>query len=279
YSDSDSVLNPELWDPNTGQFSVMAPEAVPRNYHSVAVLLPDGRVFSGGGGLCGTCSTNHADGQIFSPPYLFNSDGTLRTRPTITSAPTAATAGQTITVTTGGPVVSFAMVRYGEATHTVDNDQRRIPLSIVSSSGNTYQLAIPSDAGIALPGPYMLFALDSNATPSVSSTISINNVAPTPPTNNYGRAVYDAGPSSNWPPSDTSGAAAADASGNGDTGNFSATGISYGAASPVENASGRGVTLDGSSGQIVASQPITNPSTYSEQMWFKTTATQGGYLM
>jgi len=37
-----------MWNPNTGNFTVMAPEAEPRNYHSAAVLLPDDRVFSGG---------------------------------------------------------------------------------------------------------------------------------------------------------------------------------------------------------------------------------------
>jgi hypothetical protein len=280
FSDANSVLNAELWDPSSGQFSVMAPEAVPRNYHSVAVLLPDGRVFSGGGGLCPhSCTTNHPDGQIFSPPYLFNGDGTLRARPTITSAPPFATTGQTISVTTDGLVSSFSMVRYGESTHAVDNDQRRIPLSIVSSSGNTYQLAVPSDPGVALPGPYMLFALDANGTPSVSRTISIANVAAQPPTNNYGAAVFNAGPSSYWPLNDAFGPTAVDASGNDDSGNYSATGISYGASSPIENASGQGVTLDGASGQIVASQPITNPTTYSEQLWFNTTTTQGGYLM
>ena len=35
---------------------VLSPIAVGRNYHSVGLLLPDGRVFSGGGGLCGTCT-------------------------------------------------------------------------------------------------------------------------------------------------------------------------------------------------------------------------------
>jgi galactose oxidase len=64
-------------------------------------------------------------------------------------------------------------VRYGEATHSVDNDQRRIRLSIVSSRGDTYTLAIPGDPGLALPGPYMLFALDSRGTHSVAATISI----------------------------------------------------------------------------------------------------------
>ena len=222
FSDENSILNAELWDPSTGNFTVMAPEAEPRNYHSVGLLLPDGTVFSGGGGLCGSCSTNHPDGQIWSPPYLFNADGSVATRPTITSAPTSAATGQTITVTTGGPVSQFSMVRYGVATHTMDNDQRRIPLSIVSSSGDTYQLAIPSDPGIALAGPYMLFALNAQGTPSVSTTISITNVATQPPADSYGQAVFGSGPSIYWPLNDANGSTtAADLSGNSDTGVYS----------------------------------------------------------
>ncbi|MBF6557704.1 MAG: LamG domain-containing protein [Acidimicrobiales bacterium] len=36
--------------------------------------------------------------------------------------------------------------------------------------------------------------------------------------------------------------------------------------------------MNGSTSQIVASQPITNPTAYSEEMWFKTTTTTGGLL-
>lgn len=85
FSDATSVLTPELWDPATGTFTPLATMAVPRNYHSVANLLPDGRIFSGGGGLCGDCATNHADGAIFTPPYLLNADGTPKPRPAITA--------------------------------------------------------------------------------------------------------------------------------------------------------------------------------------------------
>ena len=142
----------------------MAPEAEPRNYHSVAVLLPDGRVFSGGGGLCGILydqPSRRAD--LLSPPYLFNSDGSLRTRPDITSAPTSAATGDTITVTTGGPVSSFSMVRYGESTHSVDNDQRRIPLQIVSLERRHLPARHPlRPRQSPCPGPYMLFAIDAN---------------------------------------------------------------------------------------------------------------------
>jgi galactose oxidase len=173
FTDTGAVLSPELWDPATGTFTVMAPEAIPRTYHSVAILLPDGRVFSGGGGLCGTCTTNHPDGQIYSPPYLFNPDGTARIRPIITSAPTSAVTGSTITVTTNSATPTFALIRMSAVTHGVNNDQRRIPLTPTTVNGTTYTLQLPSDKGVVLPGNYMLFALDANGTPSVAAIMNI----------------------------------------------------------------------------------------------------------
>jgi galactose oxidase len=174
FTDTGAVLSPELWDPATGNFTVMAPEAIPRTYHSVAVLLPDGRVFSGGGGLCGSgCSTNHPDGQIYSPPYLFNPDGTLRTRPVITSAPAKAVTGSAITVTTNSATPTFSLIRMSGDTHGVNNDQRRIPLTPTTVNGTTYTLQLPSDKGVVLPGNYMLFALDANGTPSVAAIMNI----------------------------------------------------------------------------------------------------------
>lgn len=174
FSDAGAVMTPELWNPATGQFTALAPMAVPRDYHSVAILLPDGRVFSGGGGLCGTCATNHPDGQIFTPPYLMNSDGSLKPRPGITNAPSSAGYGSAISVSTDKPVASWVLVRDGQATHSVDNDQRRVPLKF-TGSGTSYTLSIPSDPGVATPGSYMLFALDANGVPSVASMITIGS--------------------------------------------------------------------------------------------------------
>jgi galactose oxidase len=174
FSDNGARMAPELWNPATGQWTMLAPMAVPRTYHSVALLLPDGRVFVGGGGLCGTCTTNHLDGEIFTPPYLLNADGSARTRPTIVTAPTTAAAGSTIAVTTGSQVTKFSLMRMSTVTHTVNTDQRRIPLTATAVSGNTASLTLPADRGVLVPGTYLLFAVDGNGVPSVASTIKIS---------------------------------------------------------------------------------------------------------
>jgi galactose oxidase len=173
FTDTGAVLSPELWNPATGTFTVLAPDVIPRTYHSVAVLLPDGRVFSGGGGLCGSCTVNHPDGRIFTPPYLLQDDGTPRTRLVLTAAPSTASPGASISVTTDAPAASFALVRTSAVTHGVNNDQRRIPLTAVTASGTTSTLVLPADRGILLPGPYLLFALDAAGTPSVARLMTI----------------------------------------------------------------------------------------------------------
>jgi galactose oxidase len=113
------------------------------------------------------------DAQILSPPYLFNADGSAASRPVIRSAPSTAQRGGSISVTTEGSVRGFALMRLSATTHTVNNDQRRVPLSISAASGTTYTLSIPADPGIVLPGYYMLFALDAKGVPSVALTVRV----------------------------------------------------------------------------------------------------------
>jgi galactose oxidase len=172
FNDDNSVLTPELWDPANRTFTSLAPMQTPRNYHSTALLLTDGRVFAGGGGQC-DCAANHPDAEIFSPPYLFNDDGTPADRPMIISAPDASALGSTVSVSTDIPVAAFAMLRLSSVTHTVDNDQRRIPLAISSVSGETYSLRIPADSGVAPPGYYMLFAMNARGTPSTAAILNL----------------------------------------------------------------------------------------------------------
>jgi galactose oxidase len=76
-----------------------------------------------------------------------------------------------MSVTTNTPVTAFAILRLPAATHTVDNDQRRVPLQIISASQNSYDLSVPSDPGVVSPGYYMLFAINPQGTPSVAAII------------------------------------------------------------------------------------------------------------
>lgn len=177
FTDGTAQLIPEMWDPVTQAFTQMAPISIPRNYHSVAVLMPDATVMNGGGGLCGSCAANHFDAQIYSPPYLFKSDGTPAVRPKISSVSAASVkvgGTFTITTTTDAVVTSFALIRLSSTTHAVNTDQRRIALKPSATSGTTFTVAVPSNAGVALPGIWYLFALTANGVPSVAKYVKIS---------------------------------------------------------------------------------------------------------
>ena len=180
FSDVNSIFVTEIWNPTTGSWRDAASTSVPRNYHSIALLLPDGRVISGGGGLCGQgCSANHSDVQIYSPSYLFKADGTAAVRPVISQAPGTALHSGAIDITVTGGATQFSMVRFGAATHSVNTDQRRVPLVAASQGNGVFRLSIPGSAA-APPGNYMLFALDSNGVPSVARVVLVQ--APPRPT-------------------------------------------------------------------------------------------------
>ena len=74
-------------------------------------------------------------------------------------------------------VSSFVMVRAGSTTHTVNTDQRRVPLVATPTpiglpNLKTYRLVIPSDAGVVIPGDYLVFALGPTGTPSVALPVT-----------------------------------------------------------------------------------------------------------
>ena len=176
FTDDRSVLAAELFDPVSETFTVLPAMSVPRNYHGVSLLMPDARVITSGSGLCGAgCAANHPDVQILSPYYLFNPDGTPAARPVITAAPAQAGHGTTMAVTTNAPIASFSLVRMGSTTHTVNNDQRRIPVAFTSSGANSYSVQVPSNTGIALPGLYMLFAMNADGVPSVARIVRVGS--------------------------------------------------------------------------------------------------------
>lgn len=90
FSDLESVLVPELWDQKIETWTELSPAAAPHSYHSVSILLADGKVPVEGmclavheGDLsCCNRVKDRYDNTI-SPPYPFTSKAALVSRPDI----------------------------------------------------------------------------------------------------------------------------------------------------------------------------------------------------
>ncbi|WP_169817225.1 LamG-like jellyroll fold domain-containing protein [Gelidibacter algens] len=172
FSDEGAHLIAEMFDPTTNLFIPLASMLVPRTYHSAGILLADGRVFMGGGGLCGDhCPANHKDAEIYSPPYLFNSLGELADRPSL-NAPDNAFYERAFPVIASADVTEFAFLRMSTATHSINNEQRRIPVTFSIIDGY-YHLNMPN-ANTMPPGYYMLFALNADGVPSISEAVLVS---------------------------------------------------------------------------------------------------------
>jgi hypothetical protein len=178
------VYAAEQWSPATGQWRTLAAMQITRQYHSTALLLPDGRVLSAGGGICGTCDQVGylaKNAEIFSPPYLFQADGTLAPRPSIDAAPANTTYGASIDIATPDPasIRKVALVRLGAVTHSNNMEQRYVPLAF-STGATSVTATAPANANIAPPGYYMLFIINANGVPSVARMVSVTgNSLPT----------------------------------------------------------------------------------------------------
>jgi hypothetical protein len=183
------VYNAEQWDPATGQWATLAAQAITRQYHSTALLLPDGRVLSSGGGVCSTCDQVGylaKNAEIFTPPYLFKKDGSgqLAPRPEIAGAPGTVSHGTSFQITTpnAASIRKVGLIRLGSQTHSVEMEQRYLPLTFTAGDG-TLTASVPANMHTAVPGVYMLFIVDSAGVPSVAKMVVLDSAAPPPPPN------------------------------------------------------------------------------------------------
>ncbi|WP_230859779.1 galactose oxidase-like domain-containing protein [Actinoplanes aureus] len=169
----------ERWDPATGQWTVLAGASRVRQYHSTAALLPDGRVMTGGGGICDIClKTGYLEKNVeyYSPPYLFKKDGSgaPADRPVISAAPATIgiNTGFTVSSAQAASIRKVGLVGLGDVTHGVDQGQRYVPLRF-SAAGTTLTVTGPPSGGVAPPGYYMLFVVDAAGVPSVATMVQV----------------------------------------------------------------------------------------------------------
>ncbi len=164
-----------IYNPETNSFSLAAPPEIGRDYHSEAVLLPDGRVATlGSDPLYG----NKADTipgpfeqriEIYSPPYLFRGP-----RPVITGGPAQVPRGGSASFTTpnSAEIEKVRLIHPSAATHDTDVEQRSIAISFTRTAGGIH-IQVPKVAGLVPLGWYMLFIDNGKGVPSVARWVQI----------------------------------------------------------------------------------------------------------
>jgi hypothetical protein len=173
-TESGKNLYAELWDPATGRWRLLAPQQVYRGYHSSALLLPDGRVLSGGG-------NGHPDSEVFSPPYLFRGP-----RPAIASAPDTLSYSSPFTIATpdAANIAKVSVTSLGSSTHAQNWGQHYYPLNFTSTDG-ALTVSPPPSANLCPPGYKLLWIIDRAGIPSVAKIVRLggNSTPPPPPAN------------------------------------------------------------------------------------------------
>ena len=170
------VFYPEMFDPVNNTWTALPPASVGRQYHSVAMLLPDGRVWT----ASGTPSMSKFEPRIelFSPWYFFAGP-----RPTISGPPTVGPYGGTITIPTAdaSSISSVSLVKIPNTTHHYDFELRLVWLQIQSTTSSSVTVSSPVNANLAPPGYYLIHVLNSSGVPSAGQIIQLPGLSGPPP--------------------------------------------------------------------------------------------------
>jgi hypothetical protein len=166
----------QIYDPRTDSMSRMADPTVGRDYHSEALLLPDGRVITLGSNPLYGDADNTKPGyfekriEIYSPPYLFNGE-----RPEITDGPSYLRRGDRVAfISPDAPDIRSArLIRPSAVTHVTDVEQRSVGLHVMVS-GNQFTFEVPHSTGLLPAGWYMLFVTNQDGTPSTARWLHVS---------------------------------------------------------------------------------------------------------
>jgi hypothetical protein len=169
--DSKGVTHVEIYRPSTDTWYVVSDAGIKRGYHSVALMLKDGRIWTAGSTRPGGCQVQENTQEIFTPWY-YNDSG----QPNITGWPSTLPLGpSTFTITLGAnswgnttpgtAITKVAIIRPGSVTHSMNFDQRYIELEITGSSSTTVTVKGPPDKKTAPPGYWFLVALKATGNP------------------------------------------------------------------------------------------------------------------
>ena len=165
---ADAVHQAELYHPATNSFHPAGTQLVARLYHSIALLLPDGRVITAGS------NPDRGDDELrlelYHPPYLFRGP-----RPFIQACPHEWSYGDEVAIhTPQAASIRWAhLIRPMAVTHSDDTSQRLVDLPIEHRDVCHLHVAVTDNANLAPPGWYLLFLCDHEGIPSVAEWIHL----------------------------------------------------------------------------------------------------------
>ncbi|MFD3725617.1 galactose oxidase-like domain-containing protein [Streptomyces sp. NPDC058671] len=174
------ILKAQFYDPRSNAFAEAAEPTVGRNYHSEALLLPDGRVATFGSDPLFDDKDNTKLGtfeqriEVFTPPYLHKAGDD---RPVLGEGSRELDQNGRATFKTkdAGRITEARLMRPSAVTHTTDVEQRSVELGLTKGrDGTTVTVDVPRDRTLVPPGWYMLFVTDANGIPSEAKWIQVD---------------------------------------------------------------------------------------------------------
>ncbi|MFG2145834.1 galactose oxidase-like domain-containing protein [Streptomyces sp. NPDC048696] len=173
-----NILKAQFYDPRANAFREAADPTVGRNYHSEALLLPDGRVATFGSDSLFGDKDNTKLGrfeqrmEVYTPPYLYRDK---EKRPALGDGPEAVGQDRRATFRAEHPerIAKARLMRPSAVTHTTDVEQRSIEVGLTKDK-NSVTVTVPGDKALVPPGWYMLFVTDAEGTPSEAKWLQVD---------------------------------------------------------------------------------------------------------
>src|SRR5262249_53968636 len=147
--DTNAVLEAELYSPQTNAWQTLEAATVVRNYHSVALLMPDGRVWTAGSSIDGQHTGQwRREIEVYSPWDCYRSD-----RPSVDKVLHGIAPGSggilyshhvDISTPQAVDIRRVFVIRAGSVTHAFSSDQRCMGLEFELVDPSTIRAVLPS---------------------------------------------------------------------------------------------------------------------------------------
>jgi len=167
-----SVFNPEIYSHKLNEWKDLSPIKFRRNYHSTALLLPNGTILLAGGDVW--------NAELYYPPYLFEKDWNGKTkiadRPEIVSINSAKIdkKNKLLKIKTNkiDEIKKVTLLSTGAVTHAQGSEPKYFEIDFIKKNNNI-QFSIPDNKNYIQNGTYLLFLVNNSDKPSDGKIITL----------------------------------------------------------------------------------------------------------